>query len=39
MPLNARAAAPGAVHEAAVWEDVVAAWNRAAVRAALHWVA
>jgi hypothetical protein len=36
MPLNARAAAPEAVHEAAVWEDAAAAWYRAAVRAALH---
>ena len=36
LPLNARAAAPEAVHEAAAWEDVAAAWNRAAARAALR---
>jgi hypothetical protein len=31
-----RTAVPEALHEAAAWEDVAAAWIRAAVRAALH---
>lgn len=28
-----------AVHEGAAWEEVALAWTRAAVRAALPWVA